>query len=576
MELKYSEIIKKNTDLGKNFKSKPYKITVISNIIVYQIKEILEYKLRIREINTKIEFGDYDNIVQDSVKYSDSNAIIIFWELCNILDGLQYEIELFDKNKISQIIEKTKKEIDFVINNLKKTSLILISKFSSTSFSNFNIRTNNFDELADRLNQHLFSKISSNFAVIDTDKVIAANGINKSINNRDYYSSKSLYTIDYFKAYTEYVAPYFISANGKSKKILILDCDNTLWKGILGENGFDNIEMSKSTKDGSIFSEIQSIILSLHKQGILLCICSKNNQSDVERVIRAHPDMQLRKEHIVINKSNWSNKVVNIKAIAQELNVGLESVVFLDDSLFEVNMIKTELPDVTVLKVPDKLSDYPRMLSKNTNLFFNQSYTFEDSRKSVIYKQQLNRESIKDKFVDIEDYLASLKQKVTIVHNNSSIISRISQMTQKTNQFNLTTKRYTERDIINFIDQKNSLVYAFSVKDKFGDSGVTGLSIINVDKKIAEIDTLLLSCRIIGRNIEFAFMNYIINDMKNKKINTLKSQYLKTNKNEQVKDFYSKCSFDTIDSNQKITNYVLDLNDYSPKKIDYIEVISGR
>jgi len=149
-------------------------------------------------------------------------------------------------------------------------------------------------------------------------------------------------------------------------------------------------------------------------------------------------------------------------------------------------------------------------------------------------------------------------------------------MTQKTNQFNLTTKRYTERDIINFIDQKNSLVYAFSVKDKFGDSGVTGLSIINVDKKIAEIDTLLLSCRIIGRNIEFAFMNYIINDMKNKKINTLKSQYLKTNKNEQVKDFYSKCSFDTIDSNQKITNYVLDLNDYSPKKIDYIEVISGR
>ena len=146
----------------------------------------------------------------------------------------------------------------------------MISKFSSTSFSNFNIRTNNFDELADRLNQHLFSKISSNFAVIDTDKVIAANGINKSINNRDYYSSKSLYTIDYFKAYTEYVAPYFISANGKSKKILILDCDNTLWKGILGENGFDNIEMSKSTKDGSIFSEIQSIILSLHKQGILL------------------------------------------------------------------------------------------------------------------------------------------------------------------------------------------------------------------------------------------------------------------------------------------------------------------
>ena len=195
-----------------------------------------------------------------------------------------------------------------------------------------------------------------------------------------------------------------------------------------------------------------------------------------------------------------------------------------------------------------------------------------------MYKQQVKRDAVKNAFTDIEDYLASLELKMTIFENDEYIIPRMSQMSQKTNQFNLTTKRYTEGDIKNFTDNSGSDVYAFSVSDKFGDSGVTGLSIVTMDGRTetAEIDTLLMSCRIIGRNIEYAFINHIIEKMKEKKINRLKAKYIKTKKNEQVKDFYDKCLFGLTEENNLVRNYKLILNNYEPKKLNYIEVINGK
>jgi FkbH-like protein len=305
-------------------------------------------------------------------------------------------------------------------------------------------------------------------------------------------------------------------------------------------------------------------------------LCSKNNPGDIDEVIESHSDMQLRDRHITINKSNWSDKVSNLKEIAQELNIGLDSLVFVDDSSFEVNLIREQLPEVTVLHVPERLYEYPRILRENMSLFYNLSFTAEDSKKIEMYKHQVNRETVKKEFSDIEDYLASLELKITIFEDNESIKPRMSQMSQKTNQFNLTTKRYTEGDIQNFIDESNSSVYAFSLSDKFGDSGVTGLSIVtaNGNTDTADIDTLLMSCRVIGRNIEYTFMDYVIEKTKEKKVNTLKSEYIKTHKNEQVKEFFDRCSFRLIDEDDSIRNYKLDISTYVPQKLDYIEVIN--
>jgi FkbH-like protein len=580
MAVKYSEILKLNKELENNLKSSSYSITVLSNIIVQQSKEILEYELRCEEINANLDFGDYDNIVQDSEKYNSSNVVIVFWELCNIIDGFQYKAELLDKNQLDAIFEKTKSEINIVLKNLNKTSLVLFNTFTSLPFSSSNIKKNNFEFLEIQLNHYLEENIPANVRLINIDKIIASVGVSNSLDLRYYYSFKALYTIDFFKTYADFIKPLVMSANGKSKKALILDCDNTLWKGILGEDGFDNIEMSSNSKNGSVFAEIQTMVLALKNQGILIGLCSKNNPDDLDEVISLHPEMQLREEHITIKKVNWTDKVTNLKAISNELNIGLDSLVFVDDSSFEANLIREKLPDVMVLQVPEKLYEYPKMLRENLGLFYNLSITAEDSKKIEIYKHQVKRDAIKKEFTDIEDYLASLELKITIFQNDESIIPRMSQLSQKTNQFNLTTKRYTESDIQNFIEDRNTDVYAFSVADKFGDSGVTGLGIVisNGDSAIdiAEIDTLLMSCRIIGRNIEYSFMDYIIHKLKEKKIKVLNAKYISTHKNKQVKEFYDRCLFELVGKNDKVRNYTLGINNYTSKQINYIGVKGGK
>lgn len=576
--LKYSELLKLNKELSSRLTSDNYNITVLSNITINQFKEICEYSLRVADVNADVKIGDYDNIVQDSLKYKDSNLVIIFWELCNIIDGLQYRAELFNEKEMHGIIEKTKLEIDLVVKNLQDTSLVLINKFSSIQFLGSSISETKFEKLSAQLNQYLSDKVPENVKLIEFEKVIANVGVNSSLDLRYYYSSKALYTIDFFKAYAAYIKPYILSANGKSKKAIIFDCDNTLWKGVLGEEGFDGIEMSSSTREGSIFYEIQSIALALNQQGILIGLCSKNNSADVDEVIKSHPDMQLRDDYISIKKVNWLDKVTNLHEMAEELNIGLDSLVFVDDSPFEVNLIKEQIPEMIVLQVPKRLYDYPKMLREQLGLFFNLSHTQEDKQKIEMYKQQVQRATVKKEYSDIEGYLSSLGLKVTVYENDTSMIPRISQMSQKTNQFNLTTRRYTEGDIKTFIANDDIKVFAFSVSDKFGDSGVTGMCVIHIDanSNMADIDTLLMSCRVIGRNIEYAFMDYLIAWIKEHGINMVRAKYIHTQKNDQVRNFFDRCSFSLDRSNEMEKSYFLNVEDYKPKEINYIEVNDGK
>jgi len=574
--VKYADILKYNKELGDYLESNFYNIAVFSNITINQIKEICEYSLRTEGINAHVQIGDYNNIVQSSIKFKQSNMVVVFWEASNIIDSMPFKIESLDDDQQDAILKKTKLEIDLVLRNLQKTPLILFNKFTTIQFSNFNIRENKYDRLVGQLNQYLENNLTANVRLVDLEKVIATVGVEKSLDFRHFYSSKMLYSVAFFKTYVEYIKPIIMGVNGKAKKVLIFDCDDTLWKGILGEDGFKNIEMSQETSDGAVFAEIQSIAMSLIKQGVLIGLCSKNNPEDVDEVIKDHPDMQLRDEDFTIIRSNWLDKVTNLKSIAQELNIGLDSIVVVDDSPFEVNLIKEVLPEITVLQVPGELHKYPEFLRRNIGLFYNLSFTAEDSTKGDIYKQQMLRESVKKEYHDIEDFFTSLELQITIYHEDESIVPRISQLTQKTNQFNLTTKRYTEGDIRNLNVMENSKVIAFSVSDKFGNIGVTGVCIIIVDKnKTACIDTFLISCRIIGRNIEFVLMDYLINTLKDNGINSVKAKYIKTSKNSQVRDFYDKCSFVPTTITDRLREYVLDINDYKPSKINYIEVING-
>ena len=563
--MKYSEIIRLNHELEGALKETEYKVVILSNIMVHQSKEICEYSLRAESVNASVSIGEYDNIVQDSAKIQDVNAVLIFWEACNFIDGLQYKINTLSEIDFQSLVEKIKLEIDLVFNNLKEAPLVLINKFTSLVFDQFSLPISRINKLTSELNFYLESAIGENVKIVDINKVISKLSISSSVDLRYYYSSKTLYSVEFYKQYFEYIKPIFLSTAGKIKKALIFDCDNTLWKGVLGEDGFDNIK---------IYQEIQYLALDLAKKGVIIGICSKNNPEDVDEVLKKHQDMIIRDNDIVIKKVNWGDKASNLKLIAKELNIGTDSLVFIDDSSFEIDLIKKKLPEVRVFQVPKKEYEYGLMVRELSNLFYNSSETKEDERKVQIYKEQLQRTKGEESIENIEDYLATLGLVLKVYIDDPTQVARISQMTQKTNQFNLTTKRYAEREITALIKEEGSTVISINVQDKYGDNGLTGLAIL--DNTQSMIGTLLLSCRVLGRNIEYQFMDVIVGIAKRNKLNELSAAYIKTNKNQQVVDFYEKCGFIKLNESNGDSQYSLQVNSYNNQDIQYIGVKDGR
>ena len=363
----------------------------------------------------------------------------------------------------------------------------------------------------------------------------------------------------------------------KRKKCIVLDLDNTLWAGILGEDGINGIKIGEDFP-GNAYQFFQNYLIELSRIGIILAICSKNNEADVLAVWESHPDMVLKKDNFAAYRINWDNKADNIKEIALELNIGLDAIVFIDDNPAERELIKKMLPEVIVPEFPKQPYLYPIFIKQLTDDYFS-TYTLtqEDLTKTQQYKESTERTHYKKQFVDMDTYLRSLEIKLTIEKLNELNKARFAQMTQKTNQFNLTTQRYTDTEIQSFANN-GSLVYGLRVKDKFGDYGLSGMMMIIIDKKEAYIDTLLLSCRILGKKIEYVFTNYILIKLKKLGLMHINAAFIKTSKNMQVEKFYDSIGFVIKSSSSERTDYELFLENktISLSDIYALEDICGK
>ena len=342
----------------------------------------------------------------------------------------------------------------------------------------------------------------------------------------------------------------------KRKKCIVLDLDNTLWGGVLGEEGISGIKIG-GDYPGKAFAFFQKSLLQLSKAGIILTVCSKNNEADVLEAWEKNPYMILKKEHFAAYRINWVDKAANIKELADELNIGLDSFVFVDDNPTERELIKQMLPMVSVPDFPVQPYELPVFYKQLVNNYFKvYSITEEDKKKTEQYKANAARVQAQHSFIDFEAFLESLDIQIIIEAANEFNIPRIAQMTQKTNQFNLTTKRYTDADINDFLAQ-GWKIWCISVADRFGDNGITGCIMINGD----EIDTFLLSCRILGKGIEIAFIKQILTMLKESGFATVKADYIPTAKNAQVADFYDRCGFSCVAEDvDGSKSYLLDLN----------------
>lgn len=361
--------------------------------------------------------------------------------------------------------------------------------------------------------------------------------------------------------------------SGKRKKCLILDLDNTLWGGIIGEDGINGISIG-GMYPGNVYEDVQRRILTAYENGVILAICSKNNEPEAVQALENHPNMVLREHNFAAKRINWDNKADNIKDIANALNIGLDSIVFIDDNPFERDIVRTILPEVEVPDFPEKLYMLPACIENILLKYFSLYHlTPEDRNKTLQYQQNELRISLQNSSASYEDYLRSLGMSLQISFAQQIDIPRIAQLTQKTNQFNLTTKRYTEEDIRLMINNRD-LVFVARVKDKFGEYGLTGLCIIKTTSEYeVEIDTLLLSCRVIGREVENEFLFQILLFLADHKVKVITAKYSKTLKNTLAESFYDKLGFSQTEKNETDKHYICLTNKLVAKAEMYVKVI---
>ncbi len=572
--LKYSEILKENKLLAEYVKDQEsYNITFLSNITCNQLEHILVYNLRKAGLNPAIRIGNYDNIIQDSYDCTDANLVVIHYDLLNIINKYPDFIEGFTEIEIASLFSAIKSEIELILDNLRLVPAIVFNTFTSCAIYSNSVAPPIIEVLTNKLNLYLYSKKETNFHLLNINLIVAKVGMANTFDFRMFSLSKTLFTIAFWKEYVFALSSIVYRYTGMLKKAIIFDCDNTLWKGILGEDGKAGIDMSLQSKTGQMYNKVQQIAQWLSNQGVIIGLCSKNNSGDVDAVFKEHPDMKLTKDNIVISKINWQDKATNLREIAKELNIGLNSVVFIDDSSFEINLIKDQIPEILTFQVPPAIYDYPNQLLSLVNRYFYLSGSLVDLEKTKQYKEQSLRNEEKVKYQSLEDYLSLIKMEISIVENDLSQTSRISQLTQKTNQFNLTTKRYTENQIELFMNNVDDRIFSVSVKDKFGDSGLTAVVITNENKYTVNIDSFIMSCRIMGRNIEKAIMNFLIDKYKKNDIEEITGAFFPTIKNIPVANFYEQSYFRLEKEINGNKFYRLLVDEYVPHKVEYIKIL---
>ena len=405
-------------------------------------------------------------------------------------------------------------------------------------------------DLLNRFNQVLRTAVQAhaNARWIDTAGIVQSIGLGDAIDTRFYYRAKAPYSPRYLDALAAALSVASRGFGSYFYKVLVLDCDNTLWGGIVGEDGLDGIKLDPFNYPGNVFWRVQQQLAQLQRQGVLLCLCTKNNAADVQEMLDKHPSMVLKPEQIVVSKVNWQDKPQNLREIAAELNLGLDSFIFVDDSDFECNAVRSQLPQVKVLQVPANLPDYPGLIEQAAQWLTGAGVSAESLGKTEQYRMRAQALAAQAQFGSQDEYLRSLQLQVTLTRNARDSVARISELSQKSNQFNLTTRRYTEADIRQLMDSADHAVYSLVVQDRFGNAGLTGVVVMAYDGDEARVDNFFMSCRVIGRGVEHVIWRPIADDALHHGCRRLTARYLPSAKNALVARFYDELGLPRADT----------------------------
>ncbi len=553
--------LKKELLLSKNLIEK--KVAILSGSTIGEIKNILELFLLNYGIKPIFYQGQYARYYEDimfddgSLKEFNPDYIYIHTTSKNLenlpvpTDSSQ-DVEVKLSKEFSKFKACYQKALNF-------GSIVIANNFEKPFYRMFGnkdaVVAQGVVNYTTRLNLMLadFANSTENFYINDIDYLSTLAGLDNWFNLESWYLYKYAVSVDKIPELTFSIANIIKSTLGKNKKSVICDLDNTLWGGVIGDDGVEGITIGNEQPAGMSYTEFQSYLKKLTGLGIILNVCSKNEDEIAKQGFSQRKDAPLNVEDFICFKANWEPKHINISNIAKEINIGEDSFVFIDDNPVERDIVRKSLSVcVPEVSCPE---EYIKSIDR-AGFFEITTFTSDDAKRNEMYKQNAMRAQEQASFGDYTDYLLSLNMTGEVGAFSSAHCERITQLINKTNQFNFTTRRYTQSEVEEIIANPDNYISAYAkLVDKFGDNGITTCFIASVEDKTATIDLWVMSCRVFKRHFEFALFDYVISQCIKRGITTINASYLPTAKNAIIKDFYESIGFTLVSETETEKKY---------------------
>ena len=499
----------------------------------------------------EIELADYSQIMQTCYGWKnhfseDTNAIFLCWQIEEMIGD---KVNTADTQELLAATDEMIAELIGGIRDLREEfdGLIVVGIPPIPHYIPQDIAYFGQIPVADIMWMRMMDAMQSdlgglkNLSFLNFDKILRDLGTQTARDERKRLLYRQPFNEIVYLHLGKELARFVRTQRMEAKKCIVLDCDNTVWGGIIGEDGMGGIKLGKDFP-GRAFTEFQHMCKVLKESGVLLAICSKNNYDDAYSVFTDHDEMIIRPQDVAVFKINWDLKSENIKAIADELNIGTSSLVFVDDSDYEVSEVNNVLPEVTTVHVPKELADFPEFFRSFLPLFDRLEITDDDKQRAERMRQEVGRKSA-SKALSREDFLKSLQLKLDYFKPTEDDLERTTQLVNKTNQFNLTTTRLDFATVKSYNDRDDRMVRCIRVEDKFGGYGLVGVAFVEIDGETAFIRNFLMSCRVLGRGIETGFISNLLQELESKGVKKVFAAYLPSPKNQQVEPLYKNHNF---------------------------------
>ena len=564
-------------NLAAKVPEKKLRLAILGGYSLYPLHELIEHICETEKLPVELWKGDFDNYIaeimdEDSALYSFAPQIVF---LLPSERRCAYTGKLADPRDLQKA--QAKQVVDGILDlarrvNDKTGAEIILSNFllparhapgayrTSTLGSDWSFRK--------FVNLDLGLRAPSSVRICDLEYLAYRIGGLASRDERAWFESKQPCSPALMVEVAREVAHLILSAKRATKKVLALDLDNTLWGGVVAEDGLEGIELGDTSPRGEAFKAFQKYIASLKERGVLLGVCSKNDLAKATEPFEKHPDMVLRMDDIVSFKANWESKADNLRQMASDLNLGLDSFVFVDDNPAEIEIVRQFAPEVTTILLGPDPAGYVAQL-QDCRLFEPRSITAEDAERTGQYRSDVQRKELQASVTDMDSYLASLAMEATISEFTPVDVPRLSQLINKSNQFNLTTRRRSEAEVTAVMNDPGHVGYSVRLKDRFGDHGLISIVIGRKSGEALHIDTWIMSCRVLKRQVEEEVLNELARLAKDRGCARLEGVYLPTPKNEMVRDFYPRMGFSLTRENGNGREFELKLDAFQgvPTKI---------